>query len=510
MPFFKVQASDNIYEFSYTGDYQIFTVPKTGVYKIELWGAAGGKNMVNGAYTGSYVFAGGLGAYTSGEILLNEGTKLYVYVGGIGQNALNAKDTPGGYNGGGNGTHDHGDNESSAGGGGATDIRLTAGVWNDLDSLKSRIMVAGGGGGASYGQAGGYGGALTGGNTPYSSGGTQTTGYQFGIGENGIFQDTQVDVAGGGGGYFGGEANSSGIANTYLAAGAGGSSFVSGGVGCIAIHPTSTQNKIVFTAGSIHYSHYKFDNIVMKAGNEEMPTFDGTATMTGNASDGYAQITFVRTVPLLYDLEVENAQLIQEVTEGNFTYDVVIPSETFTTNINYLATVHDLLVLGVENVTLKQNTPHYISLTDYKTGEVVVYTLNPRLEKPSAESIQFAEIPFEFKKSQYQYSDLEVDYSISTITPIVVVNSDKSYQLLSSTALSVGNNIFKIEVSDQNGQKVVYQFTITRLPFENAVSEFPFTGSYQEWTAPLDGYYSMELWGAAGGRGRTNYTLNKF
>lgn len=30
-------------------------------------------------------------------------------------------------------------------GGGATDIRLVSGEWNDFESLKSRIMVAGGG-----------------------------------------------------------------------------------------------------------------------------------------------------------------------------------------------------------------------------------------------------------------------------------------------------------------------------------------------------------------------------
>ena len=43
-------------------------------------------------------------------------------------------------------------------GGGASDIRLIDGDWDNLESLKSRVMVAGGGGGvanATYNTAGG-------------------------------------------------------------------------------------------------------------------------------------------------------------------------------------------------------------------------------------------------------------------------------------------------------------------------------------------------------------------
>ena len=45
-------------------------------------------------------------------------------------------------------TNDDNPPESSAGGGGSTDIRLIPDTDNELDSLKSRIIVAGASGGA--------------------------------------------------------------------------------------------------------------------------------------------------------------------------------------------------------------------------------------------------------------------------------------------------------------------------------------------------------------------------
>ena len=72
----------------------------------------------------------------------------------------------GGYNGGGTSGNQGIYNGS---GGGSSDIRLVSGDWNDFESLKSRIMVAGAGGGASYYQSnnhnygsGGAGGGLIG------------------------------------------------------------------------------------------------------------------------------------------------------------------------------------------------------------------------------------------------------------------------------------------------------------------------------------------------------------
>ena len=97
--------------FDYTGDVQTFTVPYTGTYKIELWGAQG---------NGTSSYPGGKGGYTSGNISLSKNEKLYIYVG-----------SQAGYNGGGSQLGSLGYS-----GGGATDVRLTSGTWSNFDSLK--------------------------------------------------------------------------------------------------------------------------------------------------------------------------------------------------------------------------------------------------------------------------------------------------------------------------------------------------------------------------------------
>lgn len=66
--------------------YETFIAPITGEYQIQLWGASGG-NISS--------YSGGKGAYTKGNIHLEQGETLYVYVGGVGTSSS------GGYNGGG-------------------------------------------------------------------------------------------------------------------------------------------------------------------------------------------------------------------------------------------------------------------------------------------------------------------------------------------------------------------------------------------------------------------------
>ncbi len=300
---FKIitKDSDNnkVYGFSYTGDYQTFSVPEDGTYKIELWGASGGSSLMSGVVGSSH----GKGAYTSGEIILKKDDKLYLYVGGAGENGILKADAKGGYNGGGIGTWDMNDDESGGGGGGATDIRLTASDWNDFNSLKSRIMVAAGGGGGSWSYATvGSGGGISA-DKPFESTvpGTQTSGYAFGYGQNGEGKDTGSNgIGGGGGGYYGG-----GTCNIIgESAGAGGSSFISGHKGCNAISSSSTLENIEHLNSPNHYSNYIFNNTVMIDGNgynwtdvkgelTQMPNYNG-GTMVGNTGHGYARITKIK------------------------------------------------------------------------------------------------------------------------------------------------------------------------------------------------------------------------
>ena len=155
--FKKIEETSTVNTYSYTGSEQEYTVPEDGYYKIECWGAQGG----------TYQYAvGGKGAYTKGIIKLSKGEKLYVYVGECYNGARETMC----YNGGGSGSYASLGNTTNTNGGGATDIRLINGNWNNFNSLKSRIMVAaGGGGGCDNGSEynysyGGYAGALQGGN----------------------------------------------------------------------------------------------------------------------------------------------------------------------------------------------------------------------------------------------------------------------------------------------------------------------------------------------------------
>ena len=133
----------------------------SGTYKFEAWGSAGsGTNP-------------GKGAFVEGTIALYEPRTLYFYIGtksGFNSAKISSKVFPKA--------------------GGATDVRTVPGDWNDFESLKSRILVAGGGGSAEWqcskaGDAGlngttGYGCSYT--DSTQSSaeifckGGTQTSG----------------------------------------------------------------------------------------------------------------------------------------------------------------------------------------------------------------------------------------------------------------------------------------------------------------------------------------------
>ena len=213
-------------KFNYTGGEQIYVVEKTGVYKIESWGGQGGTSVGNNEDQE----AGGYGAYSVGEVILYEGDTLYINVGGKGEKGAIEYNAKGGYNGGGNATHDNSDNESAGGGGGASSVATASGTLASLSGNKSAVlMVAAGGGGSAW-----YVGPSAGGFKSYASGhstsniATQTTGYAFGQGQSapdldGTRSTASADgVAGAGGGWYGGYVEDI----NDKACGTGGSSYI--------------------------------------------------------------------------------------------------------------------------------------------------------------------------------------------------------------------------------------------------------------------------------------------
>lgn len=306
---------------------QIYTVPsgQSGWYKIELWGASGGSTT---SETGE-VRAGGKGAYTSGLIYLVENEEVYFYIGGTTTNSN------GGANGGGAGAG------KGMGGGGSTDVRIKSGEWNDDQSLRTRIMVAAGGGGAEgfkEGATGGDAGAIIGRSGQSNIVSDEYTNAGYGSQKGPILVNwiniwekadkcnsgyisrdsdnvpkiktacgklglgggaTNNEGGGGGSGYFGGGAGSSDN-STVAGSGGGGSSFIAGYAG-------------------VKYSH-KWDGKLEEYYTEPSHFFVNGQMVEGvNEGNGKARIELVSTgtaKPTVKNSKLTNVRYIKSCTFG--------------------------------------------------------------------------------------------------------------------------------------------------------------------------------------------------
>ena len=269
-----------------------------GTYLIECYGAQGGTGLTNSVLT----HPGGKGAYTSGIISVKQHLRIYLYIGGKGEDASypDKEIIKGGWNGGGDGKKEVGDNDDSGGGGGATDIRLINGEWDDIDSLKSRIMVAAGGSGSAYKTYGAPGGDIHGyvineynSENFVESDTNQTHGYHFGYGQNGIQRPNINGVAfsGGGGGYYGGKIRID-LSQGYNGVASSGSSYVSGHPQCNSI----SKNGLTHTGSNIHYSGLYFVKPIIKNGFSSFPNLDDTDFIKGKEGNGAVKITLLITL----------------------------------------------------------------------------------------------------------------------------------------------------------------------------------------------------------------------
>ncbi|MDE3453007.1 glycine rich domain-containing protein [Clostridioides difficile] len=322
------------WNFGYNGSPQS-VILKPGKYKFECWGSSGGINN-------SSWYTDAKGGYSKGEITLKKQTTLYIYVGESGYaSSSTANNTKSGFNGGGKGYL----NQQVMGtyysmyGGGATDIRLVGGAWDNEQGLLSRIIVAGGGGGSYSPYTGGAGGGLAGG-TGYSAndrhrpGGTQ---YQGGIGrvstENGSFgkgcsaKDSTGE--GGGGGWFGGAGmNGAG-------AGGGGSGYV------------LTKDSYKPT-GYTPTSEYYFDNVVMESGGNTAGAY------------GYALITLLQALPFL---TVSSYNSTQATFKADHTDPTLLTKiEVFIDDVLKETITTDLTTEKTINYTLEDNALHTLKI----------------------------------------------------------------------------------------------------------------------------------------------------
>ena len=295
-------AVGTAYTYNEAKPYEV-SVPETGNYKLEVWGAQGGD--ANDASGNTY--PAGYGGYSVGTIHLNKNETLYVYVGGHGNttNSTNASTgSLGGFNGGGNSSntdaYDVGGYGIYGSGGGATHIATKSGLLSTLSGDRDKILiVAGGGGGASYYLAwspyyyygkGGSGGGSKGGASYdiyngqgynyISYGGTQENGGINNGSELGTFGQgagtAQLSslATGGGGGFFGG------TGSRNCTSGSGGSGYIGNS-------NLSNKKMVMYSTDESYISTNEGDKT-------EITTDVGAHEPNkANTGDGYAKITFL-------------------------------------------------------------------------------------------------------------------------------------------------------------------------------------------------------------------------
>ncbi|HBF4490544.1 TPA: hypothetical protein KOO02_003284 [Clostridioides difficile] len=302
---------------------------KPGKYKFECWGARGG--ALGTPFESGFYY--GYGGYCSGEITLKKETTLYLYVGIDGRKGYN-------FNGAGYG--------NGASGGGATDIRLIGGTWDNEQGLLSRIIVAGGGGGTYDKQHGGDGGGLKGTLGTSSTGAAAHGGTQFeggrgrdkdgscdGFFGKGATPENPSSQSGGGGGWFGGAYPASGFGNGS----GGGSGYVL----------TKDSYK---PPGYTPTSEYYFDNVVMTTG--------GNTTVVGNYSDGRAKITLLQALPFL---TVSSYNSTQATFKADHTDPTLLTKiEYFIDDILKETITTDLTTEKTINYTLEDNALHTLKI----------------------------------------------------------------------------------------------------------------------------------------------------
>ena len=280
-----------------------------GLYLFEVWGASGGDKSGPEGYGDAY---GGKGGYTSGYVIHTE-KEIYLFIGkqGESENSIGK----GGWNGGGTSMHVNFVDSNfygGAGGGGSTDISLVLGTEyiekRSIESLKSRIIVGAGGGGAwasTHNQEdyhfindGGYGGGEIGHGAGYGytricnrdecsetlntlegkykssvSGATQTS--------SGDSILTQLNTGGGGGGgWFGGVGGAGGV-NHYGTGGSGGNSYA---------HTNSNKNDL----SSLGRKYLVVDSLLLSGNSELIPNpYEGLSQEQFDFKNGAIRINFV-------------------------------------------------------------------------------------------------------------------------------------------------------------------------------------------------------------------------
>jgi hypothetical protein len=273
-------SEDGVYEFPYTGNIVEFTVPTSGTYKIEAWGATGG---------GGHTPMGPKGAYSKSFVFLIKDERIKILVGEKGYPGNNIGTDHIYCGGGGGGTFIAKDRTPLcvAGGGGSLTYNTYLTIQSHACGQSTQLSANFGTGQASlkmggtattdsYGAAGGGGFEGNGADgTSYGRGGISFI--------NGGARQTSGTYNNSAYGGFGGGASQHG----YCGHGAGGGGYTGGSAA------PSTSTSIQGGGGGSYYEGF-YNNEVSEAisgCNESLPTNPGT---NGN---GFALLTLLTGKP---------------------------------------------------------------------------------------------------------------------------------------------------------------------------------------------------------------------
>ncbi|MCC0634200.1 hypothetical protein KGF48_17365 [Clostridioides sp. ZZV15-6388] len=402
-----------IYDFNYKYGEQKVVLPP-GKYLLECWGAAGG-----GGCKITDTNLRSKGGYSKGELTLKKETALYIYTGEKGSNYAPT------FNGGGKAMMHEGLSNGETlycNGGGATDIRLIGGSWDNEQGLLSRIIVAGGGGRNNFETKGGDGGGDAGGDgSKADSKGTQTNGGKgqvgldgsFGKGGSAVSPSSRENYGGGGGGWYGGGSG-------YNAG--GGSGYV------------LTENSYK-PAGYIPTKEYWLENTSMTVGG-------GIAE-----ENGKAKITLLQGLPFLVISSYTSEQAV--FTAGHTEENKLSKIEWFIDDVLKEAFTTDLYLEKTINYTLEDNALHTLKIvvTDINnmTYEKVVTISKSIMPLPTNANLQdistkLTEIGEGFKNGKTSIINILALKNIdSSLNNTLVELSEKIKALFDSGDASIEN-----------------------------------------------------------------------
>ena len=487
--------------YSATSSQYTYTIPTTGYYKLEAWGASGGNDGK----------VGGDGGYSIGVAFLTEGETLYMNVGTRGSNS--ASGNGGGYNGGGNA----GGSGSSGGGGGATSVATVSGTLPNLgayigtysstrktyDSDKILIVAGGGGGGGNSNDYYGCGGGAAGHVGNASTAGSQTA---AGTGNlNGSFGQgghRNGDGGGGGGGFWGGAAGN-GDNN-----GSGGSGFIGSSrlisYGDITKHmscyncPAQSDPEILTYAKGTHGSSFVAD--------------------VASTSGGYLKVEmleFISENNFLTSLTVVDDELEDTGTwDKEFDPSVYDYKVTVDTYLNYVTVTGEAAnaksVDGSERRFINLGDNYFTLTVTAQNGSVRTYTVNVYRAYSSVPTTELMLIDFNLTDGNvyerifcehdvYDY-DLTILSGIYSLDVIAVPYDQNATVKYSGFGYIKTSKVAYIIVSNPNASpsQTIYAINIIKGEAASDV-EFNYTGTYQTFTAEYAGYYQVEAWGAQGG-----------